>query len=106
MAHYLVRAEPREDRMAELRELLESGEIREMEPFGRALERSLEDARWDPETEEAAWEELDYCSPPLAQERDAVLDDHFREIRVERVEEGDGWDRIADLPSLWDRKAD
>jgi hypothetical protein len=49
----------------------------------------------------AVWEEEDYCSPPLAQEREAVLDAYFDQIEVEEVDEGQGWERIESLPSLF-----
>jgi hypothetical protein len=49
----------------------------------------------------AVWEEEDYCRPPLAEERAAVLDHYFDGIAVERVERGAGWRRIADLPRLF-----
>jgi len=76
-----------------------------MDPFGRAMTMSLRRARRDPETGEAVWVEEDYCSPPLAMEREAVLDDYFEEIRVvhEDVDEAEGWAEIEDLPLLWDR---
>ncbi|HWS96240.1 MAG TPA: hypothetical protein VN620_07175 [Candidatus Methylomirabilis sp.] len=48
----------------------------------------------------ATWEEEDYCSPPLAEERAAVLDKYFDEISVERVDAGEGWKRIEALPRL------
>lgn len=102
MAHYLVRAQPIEDKLPELRDRLDADEIEPMRPFGPALAHSLDNARRDPETGEAVWEEEDYCSPPLRMEREAVLDDHFEGIEVEAVAEGEGWEAIADLPSLWD----
>lgn len=102
MAHYLIRATPRDDALAELRAKLDDDAFIDMEPFGRALTDSLERARWDADRGEAVWEETDFCSPPLRQERDAVLDTYFSDIRVERVEDGAGWDRIDDLPRLWD----
>jgi hypothetical protein len=49
----------------------------------------------------AIWEEEDYCRPPLAQERAAVLDRHFDELTVEPVREGEGWGRIRTLPRLF-----
>ena len=57
-----------------------------------------------PDTGEAVWVEEDYCSPPLAMERDAVLDDYFTDVRVvhDDVDETVGWERIDDLPSLWE----
>jgi len=103
MAYRFVRATPRTDRLPELRERLDGGEIRAMDPFGEAMTRALLDARFDPETGEAVWVEEDYCSPPLAMERAAVLDDHFAALRVVEadVDEAAGWARIEDLPSLW-----
>jgi hypothetical protein len=49
----------------------------------------------------AVWEEEDYCSPPLAQERAAILDTYFKELDVERVEKNEGWKKIASLPKMW-----
>ncbi len=103
MAFYLVRARLRMKRAAELRARLAREEFRALRPFGPALTASLENARWDPEAGEAVWEEEDYCSPPLAMERAAVLDHYFEDLRVERVSAGEGWRRIAGLPSLWDQ---
>ncbi len=103
MAFYLVRARLRIARVMELRARLDRGEFRSMRPFGPALTAALENARWDPEAGEAVWEEEDYCSPPLAMERAAVLDHYFEDLRVERVPSGEGWRRIAGLPSLWDQ---
>lgn len=101
MTHYLVRANPNPERLDELRERLDHEEFKNVRPFGRALTTSLENARYDPETSEAVWEEEDYCSPPLAMERDAVLNDYFENIAVEQVNEDEGWERIDALPSLW-----
>ncbi|WP_251341426.1 hypothetical protein [Haloplanus halophilus] len=103
MAHRFVRATPDRDRLPELRRRLDDGEIATMRPFGSALTAALERARYDPATGEAAWVEEDYCSPPLAQERAAVLDDYFTEIRVvdPDVDPAAGWERLDDLPGLW-----
>jgi hypothetical protein len=100
MAHYLVRAKPKASRMAKLASALDADSFVELEPFGRALTRSLRDARVEPGGE-ALWEEEDYCTPPLAQEREAVLDDYFEHIRVEPVARGEGWRQISDLPHLF-----
>ena len=54
-----------------------------MRPFGRSLQYSLENARIDTEDSDfALWVEEDYCSPPLAMEREAVLNQYI----VEKVE--------------------
>src|ERR687885_119246 len=79
MTQYLVRAVPLAERLPELARRLRAGEFRQMRPFGRALTESLEDARVAPDGR-AVWEEEDYCSPPLAQERAAVLDAYFRAL--------------------------
>lgn len=105
MAYYLVRARPRGDRLAELRARLDRHEFQAMRPFGGSLTRALEGARRDPQTGEAVWEEEDYCSPPLAMERAAVLDAYFDGLCVERVREGEGWRRLEALPSLWEAPA-
>jgi hypothetical protein len=103
MAHYLVRVTPRTDALPDLRARLDDAALLDMEPFGRAVTESLENARYDPEHDEAVWEEEDYCSPPLTMEREAVLDDYFEDISIEAVSAGAGWKQIEDLPSLWER---
>jgi hypothetical protein len=77
MAHYLVTATPREDLLAEL---------------ARRLER---------EEFVALREQEDYCRPPLAQEREAVLDRYFDQISVEPVVEGTGWALIEGFPPMF-----
>jgi len=101
MAYYIVQAKFQEDLLTELRSRLDSGEIQKLRPFGNALHYSLENARTD-QPGWAIWEEEDYCKPPLAQERAAVLNTYFTDLSVELVEQGKGWERIASLPMLWD----
>ena len=101
MAHYLVRAKPVADRLDELRARLDGDQIRSLEPFGRALHHSLLNARVDHDGT-MVWEEVDYCQPPLAMEREAVLDHYFTDLTVEAVDEGAGWTRIEPLPRLWE----
>jgi hypothetical protein len=48
--------------------------------------------------------EEDYCSPPLAMEREAVLDHYFNDITVEKVKsEKEAWSRLNDKPRLWSK---
>ena len=48
--------------------------------------------------------EEDYCSPPLAMERESVLDRYFDDITVERVNsEEKGWKSLEDKPLLWNQ---
>jgi len=100
MAFYLVKAKYHKGLLVELRSRLDSGEIEKMIPFGKALQYSLENARLDSQ-DWAVWEEEDYCSPPLAQERAAVLDTYFTELGVQRVQKGEGWEQIESLPDFW-----
>ncbi|MBK9008763.1 MAG: hypothetical protein IPM31_17470 [Anaerolineae bacterium] len=102
MAYYLVTAKPIQSKMNDLRKWLDSGEIRAMRPFGNALQMGLDNARWQTEGI-AIWEEEDYCVPPLAQERAAVLDDYFTELNVQYVSKGEGWKRIEPLKMLWEK---
>ena len=103
MTFFLVRDKPKKERLEILKEELNSGKISRMRPFGQALQYSLENARIDDENRDyALWIEEDYCSPPLAMEREGVLDQYFNDISVERVEsEQDAWDSISDKPRLW-----
>ena len=100
MAYYLVRALPRKGRMRVLEEKLELEVFDPIRPFGSAMAESLRRARVDEEGR-VWWEEEDYCSPPLAEEREAVLDHYFTKIEVEQVAEGLGWKEIEDLPRLF-----
>jgi hypothetical protein len=99
MAHYLVRAKPKAERLGELQERLQKDSFVGLRPFGNALTHSLKEARTQSDGI-AIWEEEDYCSPPLAEERAAVLDKYFDEINVEQVNAGEGWKRIEALPRL------
>ena len=100
MAHYLVTASPREELLGELATRLERDEFATLRPFGRALTSALRRARRLPNGK-AMWEEEDYCRPPLAQEREAVLDRYFERISVEPVVEGSGWALIEALPPMF-----
>jgi hypothetical protein len=104
MAHYLVTATPREELLAELSERLERDEFVTLRPFGWALTASLRRARRLPDGK-AMWEEEDYCRPPLAQEREAVLDRYFDRISVESVVEGTGWALIEAFPAMFPEQA-
>ena len=105
MAHYLVSATPRRDRLGEMEARLARDEFVSLRPFGPSLTKSLRNARYRSDGE-AVWEEEDYCRPPLAEERAAVLDRYFDELKVEPVSLGAGWRRIDDLPRLFPDLAD
>jgi hypothetical protein len=99
MPFYLVSAEPKEEKLDRLREELNRDAFAGMRPFGKALTAGLKNARREDQLT-AIWEEEDYCSPPLAEERAAVLDEYFDRIEVEEVEPGQGWRLIENLPAL------
>ena len=100
MAHYLVSAKPHASRLPQLAQKLSTRAYVSMRPFGRTMTYSLENARLRNDGY-ATWEEEDYCTPPLAQEREAALDHFFHDLIVEPVQEGEGWKRINSLPLLF-----
>jgi hypothetical protein len=101
MTLYIVRAKPKND-LSGLRKELEIGNICKLRPFGETLHHGLQNARFDNITDYAAWVEEDYCSPPLAMDRERVLDRYFDDITVERVKsEREGWEKLEDKPLLW-----
>jgi hypothetical protein len=100
MAHYLVIAKPKAGRLSDLSANLRSNIYASMRPFGKALTHSLKNARVRDDGT-ATWEEEDYCTPPLAQERAAALDEFFDELQVAPVQEGEGWAKVQDLPRLF-----
>ena len=100
MAFYLVTAVPKYGSMEELGERLARDEFIAMQPFGRALTHSLKHARLRRDGI-AVWEEEDYCDPPLAEEREAVLDEYFHDVQVEPVDQAAGWREIEALPRLF-----
>jgi hypothetical protein len=100
MAHYLVTAKPKSDRLADLLDNLRKTKYVSMRPFGKTMTYSLQNARLR-EDGYATWEEEDYCSPPLAEERAAALDEFFDELEIRPVQEGKGWEKIQGLPRLF-----
>ena len=106
MTFYMVKARPKKELLENLRMDLTSGKISQMRPFGQALRYSLENARVDKENPDyALWIEEDYCSPPLAMERESVLDKYFSDLAVSRVNsEDEAWSTINGNPRLWNKK--
>lgn len=100
MAYYLVEARPDPELLPELESRLASGEIGRMTPFGRSLSVALRGARLHGDGS-AVWEEEDYCSPPLREERAAVLDLYFTDLVTRLVEPGEGWRQILEVPFLF-----
>lgn len=100
MAYYLVSALPKAAKLEELAARLARDEFIHMQPFGRALTGALRGARLRADGI-AVWEEEDYCRPPLAEERAAVLDTYFDNLKVESISRGMGWHQISDLPRLF-----
>lgn len=102
MAYYLVEARVDEENETDLRDKVEKKSFLSLKPFGKALWFGLENARLN-DSGLWVWEEEDYCSPPLKQEREAVFDHYFRELKTEKVAEGEGWKRIKHLPRVFPR---
>jgi len=100
MAHYLVTAKPKSELMEELLGNLRKNKYASMRPFGKALTYSLRNARLR-EDGYATWEEEDYCSPPLAEERATALEEFFEELSVASVRAGAGWQEINQLRPLF-----
>jgi hypothetical protein len=100
MAHYLVPAKPKFDLMEELLGNLRKNKYASMRPFGKALTYSLRNARLR-EDGYATWEEEDYCSPPLAEERAAALDEFFEDLSVGSIRAGAGWQVISQVRPLF-----
>jgi hypothetical protein len=101
MALYIVKAKPNKD-LSDLRKELDSGEISRLGPFGKTLQYGLDNAKIDPKDDYALWVEEDYCTFPLAMERESVLDRYFDDIAVQVIaSEKEGQDRIANIPGLW-----
>ena len=101
MALYIVRARPKND-LSGLRKELNSGEILRLRPFEKTLQYGLNNAKIDPNDGYALWIEEDYCTPPLAMERESVLDRYFDDTTVQLIaSEKEGQDRIAKIPGLW-----
>lgn len=98
MAHYLVKARP--EKLDELREKLDAGDIRAEQPFGGEMDQALRKAKLRPDGW-ATWEEQCFCTPPLNQERN-VLNLYFSDVTTETVSRGEGWAQIDDLPPLWE----
>jgi hypothetical protein len=103
VAYYLVRGKPVTDKVEDLKEQIQRRDFITLQPFGRAISYSLENACIDSEGW-WTWEEEDYCSPPLEQERKAVLDRYFHELRIEKVEEGSGWHQIRNHERIFSEK--
>ena len=72
MALYLIRAKPKKE-LTDLYKEIDSGKISKLKPSVEMLQHSLENARMDKENGYALRVEEDYCSPPLAMERESVL---------------------------------
>ncbi len=98
MAYYVVRAELNEEDMATLADHLRENAYVALQPFGQSLTKGLRGMRRLPDGR-VAWEEEDYCTPPLRMEREAVLDEFFTNLEVEHVAEGEGWAQLKELPA-------
>lgn len=102
---YLVKGTPRPGKLVKLRRKLELGDIGLMRGFGESLEFGLKNAKLS-EDGGVLWEQTSDSTPPLSQERRAILSEFFREITTEEVAQGKGWERIGSLQPLWGVRED
>jgi len=100
LSFYLVTARIKKDKLEELEKKLKQNSFLNLQPFGRALSFSLQNAR-SLKNSLLTWEEEDYCRPPLAQEKEAVLDHYFENVETEEVQKGEGWKKISNLPLIF-----
>lgn len=101
MTFYEVRAKPKNN-ISDLRYDIDHGMIHTLIPFGKSLQQSLENAKVD-NNNNAIWIEEDSNDPPLASEREAVLDRYFSDIQIVAIRsEEDGWNKIKNNQSLWE----
>jgi hypothetical protein len=103
MTLYIVRAKPK-SQLSELTIEMDFGKISNLKPFGKSLQRGLENARMDKDTGYVMWVEEDYCSPPLAMGKRKRTRQIFDDITVDRIKsEGERWVRISNKPYLWNK---
>ncbi len=82
---YKVNARFKEGSAAEFQRKLLDGTIADQKPDGQEIVDSMNRAVVK-ESGEIEWSELCYCNPPLAHERQTVLDNHFDDISTEAIE--------------------
>ena len=82
---YKVIARFKEASAAEFQRKLLDGTIANQKPDGPELVDSMNRAVMK-ESGEIEWSELCYCNPPLAHERQTVLDHHFDNISTQAIE--------------------
>jgi hypothetical protein len=86
--------------LREIRENLDSGEIRSQPIYGPELHFALDIARVLPNGR-VAWEQFSNDPALLCREITETLSRMFCDIRVHPVEYGQGWVQVARCPSLW-----
>ena len=83
-----------------LKRKLDLGDIAQKRGFGDSHQSGLKNAKRSADGD-VLWEQRSDSTPPLSQERRAILNEFFRDIAVEEVAEGTGWERIRRLEPLW-----
>ena len=82
---YDVKARLRKEMATELRRALLDDTIRDQKPDGQEIADSMQRAVVTADGA-VAWSEMCYCKPPLAHERQTVLDRYFDAISIRPVE--------------------
>jgi hypothetical protein len=92
--YYKVTARLKEGRGPELLRRIQDGSIASQKPDGSEIVAAMKRAVVS-ENGQTEWSEVCYCSPPLAHERQTVLDRYFTDIESEVV---DGYQQHAGSP--------
>ncbi len=83
---YKVKARFKKETAGDFRRKLTDGTIASQKPDGKevvaAMQRAVVGSSGDIE-----WSERCYCDPPLAHERETVLDHHFDDISTEAIDD-------------------
>ncbi len=93
---YKVKARFKEDSASEYCRKLLDGTIASQKPDGPEMVESMNRAVVK-ESGEIEWSEQCYCNPPLAHERQTVLDHHFYDISTEVI---DGYQEYEGRPFM------
>ena len=100
MAWFLVNAPLRPERLPELEDMLRRHAFHSIQPQGNEIQRSLSHARLDAQGR-VWWEEQCFCSPPLTTERKLAFDRYFSGVEIDKVQQGEGWHTIDEMPFLF-----
>jgi hypothetical protein len=88
---YRVNARFRTDTAAALRRRLNDGSIAAQKPDGQEIVDSLRRAVVT-DAGKVRWSEMCFCDPPLAHERETILDHYFEDVTTDPIESHEQYD--------------